>query len=358
MDSDSTYHDPTPGVMRIIDAAANRAGEGLRVIEDYLRFVLDDRHLVERCKTLRHDLTAALAPVSLGDRCASREASRDVGAEVTTAGEKSREDVAAVVGASFKRLQQSLRSLEEYTKLLDPAISTALECLRFCTYTLERAVDITRCSIERLETCRLYVLIDSQKTPEQFEALAQSLIAGGADAIQLRDKNLSDGELIQRARLLRRMTRDSDTLLIVNDRPDIAALADADGVHVGQDELSVKDARTIVGPRRLIGVSTHSIEQARRAVLDSYEHIDWGALVHEYMVTPEAERDAYFDQIWKRFAQNAHDALLRVLRARGGLGAVLLERFQHALDRAERYHSITGALGGHQFEIRVAMPGT
>ena len=276
MDSDSTYHDPTPGVMRIIDAAANRAGEGLRVIEDYLRFVLDDRHLVERCKTLRHDLTAALAPVSLGDRCASREASRDVGAEVTTAGEKSREDVAAVVGASFKRLQQSLRSLEEYTKLLDPAISTALECLRFCTYTLERAVDITRCSIERLETCRLYVLIDSQKTPEQFEALAQSLIAGGADAIQLRDKNLSDGELIQRARLLRRMTRDSDTLLIVNDRPDIAALADADGVHVGQDELSVKDARTIVGPRRLIGVSTHSIEQARRAVLDGANYIGCG----------------------------------------------------------------------------------
>ena len=136
MDNEPTDRDPPPGVLRIIDAAANRAGEGLRVIEDYLRFVLDDRHLTERCKTLRHDLTAALAPISHADRNASREASRDVGADVTTAGEQSREDVTHVVGASFKRLQQSLRSLEEYTKLLDPAISAKLERLRFCTYTL------------------------------------------------------------------------------------------------------------------------------------------------------------------------------------------------------------------------------
>ncbi|MCH8045856.1 MAG: thiamine phosphate synthase [Planctomycetes bacterium] len=281
MNNDSTHHDPPPGVLRIIDAAANRAGEGLRVIEDYLRFVLDDRHLTERCKTLRHDLTAALAPISNSDRNTSREASRDVGAELTTDDEKSRGDVAHVVCASFKRLEQSLRSLEEYTKLFDPAISATLERLRFCTYTLERAVDITRCSIQRLETCRLYVLVDGQDSLEQFEALAQSLIAGGAGAIQLRhknrgDKHLTDDKLLQRARLLRRMTRDSDTLFFVNDRPDIAVLAGADGVHVGQDELSVKDARTIVGPRPLIGVSTHTIEQARGAVLDGANYIGCG----------------------------------------------------------------------------------
>lgn len=276
MDNDSTHHDPPLGVLRIIDAAANRAGEGLRVIEDYLRFVLDDRHLTERCKTLRHDLTAALAPISNSDRNTSREASRDVGAEVTTPAEQSREDVTHVVVASFKRLEQSLRSLEEYTKLFDPAIAAELERLRFRTYTLERAVDITRCSIQRLDTCRLYVLIGAQETPEQFEALAQSLIAGSAGAIQLRDKHLTDDKLLQRARLLRRMTRDSDTLFFVNDRPDIAVLAGADGVHVGQDELSVKDARTIVGPRPLIGVSTHTIEQARGAVLDGANYIGCG----------------------------------------------------------------------------------
>ena len=66
------------------------------------------------------------------------------------------------------------------------------------------------------------------------------------------------------------------TLLIINDRPDLAALAQADGVHVGQEELSVKDARSIVGPDVLIGVSAHSIEQARQAVLDGANYLGVG----------------------------------------------------------------------------------
>jgi thiamine-phosphate pyrophosphorylase len=66
------------------------------------------------------------------------------------------------------------------------------------------------------------------------------------------------------------------TLVIINDRPDIAALADADGVHLGQDDLRVKDAREIVGPRRLIGVSTHSIDQARTAVLNGANYLGVG----------------------------------------------------------------------------------
>ena len=79
------------------------------------------------------------------------------------------------------------------------------------------------------------------------EKLAQhdlELKAAGVDVLQLRDKNLGDRELLARARLARELTRSTATLLIVNDRPDIAALSQADGVHVGQEELSVKDART------------------------------------------------------------------------------------------------------------------
>ena len=96
------------------------------------------------------------------------------------------------------------------------------------------------------------------------------------DVLQLRDKRLADRELIDRARRLRRLTRGTATLLIINDRPDLAALAQADGVHVGQEELSVKDARSIVGPDVLIGVSTHSIEQARQAVLDGANYLGVG----------------------------------------------------------------------------------
>src|SRR5207237_9328533 len=91
-----------------------------------------------------------------------------------------------------------------------------------------------------------------------------------------RDKRLADRELLARARQLRELTNGTSTLFIVNDRPDLARLSQADGVHVGQDELSVKDARSIVGLHALIGVSTHSIQHARPAVLDGANYIGVG----------------------------------------------------------------------------------
>jgi thiamine-phosphate pyrophosphorylase len=93
---------------------------------------------------------------------------------------------------------------------------------------------------------------------------------------QLREKTLSDRELIERARNVRRWTRAAGALFIVNDRPDIARLAEADGVHLGQDDLSVKDARRIFGTDPLIGVSTHSLDQVRQAILDGADYIGIG----------------------------------------------------------------------------------
>ncbi len=264
------------GTLRAVDAAANRAREGLRTVEDYVRFVLDDRHLTGLCKQLRHDLAAALGRISTEHRLAARETQADVGTVLATASEQVREDSAAVLTANFTRLQESLRSLEEFGKLLDVAMAAELEQLRYRSYTLQRAVDVTRTSLQRLCRARLYVLIDGRSSPEEFERLARPLIDAGVHALELRDKQLDDRRLLKRARLLRRWTDGSDTLLVINDRPDLAALARADGVHVGQDDVSVKDARTIVGPGRLIGVSTHSIEQARQAVLDGASYLGIG----------------------------------------------------------------------------------
>lgn len=131
-------------------------------------------------------------------------------------------------------------------------------------------------SLDLLLDARLYVLVDGRESPDRFAALVQSLVSAGVDVLQLRDKRLSDRELAQRARLIRRLTCDTTTLFIVNDRPDIAVLSDADGVHVGQDELTVADCRTIVGPHRLVGVSTHDLAQARRALTDGADYIGCG----------------------------------------------------------------------------------
>ncbi len=246
------------------------------MVEDYVRFVLDDRHLTGLCKQLRHDMAAALGQVPIEHRLAARETQADIGTGLTVASERQREDAAEVVTANLIRLQEGLRSLEEFGKLLDPAMAERLKQLRYQSYTLQRAVEITRRSVERLEHARLYVLIDGRPTTEEFERLARSLIEAGVHVLQLRDKTLDDRPLLARARLLRELTRGGETLFIVNDRPDLAALSRADGVHVGQDELTVKDARAIVGPKALIGVSTHSIEQARQAVLDGANYIGVG----------------------------------------------------------------------------------
>ncbi len=262
--------------LRIIDAAANRAGEGLRVIEDYLRLALDDCHLTLLAKQLRHDLVAALAGILAADRHAARDTLRDVGTQLNTPGEQHRAELTAVAAAAFKRVEQALRSLEEFSKLIDPRIAGACESLRYRVYTLERAAGIAADSIERLTNSQLYVLIDAGDSPETFGTLANAVVEGGADLIQLRDKRLADRVLLERARQLREITTGSSMLFIMNDRPDLAVLARADGVHVGQDELPVKEVRAIVGPKMLIGVSTHSLEQAKTAALDGASYIGVG----------------------------------------------------------------------------------
>lgn len=262
--------------LRLLDASANRAREGLRVVEDYVRFVLDDRHLTACLKQLRHDLTEALGAVPAADLLACRDTPADVGTGLSTAGEMLRRSPPDVAAANFKRLQESLRSLEEFGKLLDSEMARRLEQLRYRAYTLERAVEVTHASLARLEGARLYVLVDGRGSAAEFEALCRPLVDAGVHVLQLRDKTLSDRELLDRARRLRVWTRGTETLFVVNDRPDLALLCAADGVHVGQEELSVGEVRRLVGPRMLVGVSTHSLEQARRAVLDGANYLGVG----------------------------------------------------------------------------------
>lgn len=262
--------------LRILDAAANRASEGLRVVEDYVRFALDDRYLMRLAKELRHDLTAALATIPRGERMAARETQADVGTSVSTDAEFARADLASVAAASSERVAQALRSLEEYAKLLDPQQAAKLGQIRYRHYTFQRALHIVGESRERLATARLYVLIDGGQDEADFTRRVAELIAAGVDVLQLRDKKLDDRTLLARGHKLRELTAGTSTLFIMNDRPDLAALCQADGVHVGQEELSVKDARAIIGPRALIGVSTHSIDQARRAVLDGANYLGVG----------------------------------------------------------------------------------
>jgi thiamine-phosphate pyrophosphorylase len=288
--------------IRVLDASLNRAAEGLRVVEDFTRFVLDDPFLTGELKNLRHDLATASTVIESPHWHAARDTRCDVGTPITTQAERQRIDAWAVCAASIKRTEQSLRSLEEYGKLLSSEFADAMESFRYRLYTLEKAIDIGRTSRQRLRDLRLCVLIDGRDSTEEFERFVRALVTAGPVMIQLRDKQLDDRRLMERARMLVSLTRRGlspftphhrglspfaesaeqkgtvplSPLTIINDRADIAAAVNADGVHLGQEDLTVKEARAIVGPRMLIGVSTHSIDQSRAAVLDGANYIGAG----------------------------------------------------------------------------------
>jgi thiamine-phosphate pyrophosphorylase len=264
-------------IARIVDAEINRAREAMRVVEDYCRFVLDDRLLMTEAKDMRHRVRfLAERPSMGGASIAARDTLCDIGTGLTTPAESSRQDLFDVVAASFKRLQEALRALEEYGKLLDPGWSQDAKALRYQTYSLEKAVVTVRDSRQRLASVRLCAIVTEAFCSCPYERMIEEAIRGGAGMIQVREKQMDDSSRLRQARLAREITRRAGALLIVNDRADIAQLADADGVHVGQDDLAVRDARRVLGPTALVGVSTHSLDQVRRAVLEGANYIGVG----------------------------------------------------------------------------------
>ncbi len=118
---------------------------------------------------------------------------------------------------------------------------------------------------ERLRTARLYFVCDARPHGADPEALLRAALGGGVDIVQLREKQLGRAEIERAAATFRRMADNYSALFIVNDDPDLARICNADGVHVGQDDASVADARAALGTQAIIGQSTHSEEQIAAA---------------------------------------------------------------------------------------------
>ena len=261
---------------RMLDASANRAREGLRVVEDYVRFVLDDPGLTRRLKEVRHRLAEAVRGLDLEHLIGARDTQEDLGTHIMTASEQARENPRAVLTANFKRTGEALRSLEEYSKLVDVWLAGRFEILRYDVYTLEKLVLTAVAAYRALGEARLMVLVGGQATLGDLTWVVGEALAGGADVIQLREKDLPDRELLRRAREVRILTVQARARFLMNDRPDLARLAGADGVHLGQDDLSLRDARRIVGPSALIGVSTHDRPQLDQAIVSGASYLGVG----------------------------------------------------------------------------------
>jgi len=267
-------------IHRILDANLNRAREALRVVEDFARFVLDDASIASSAKGMRSLLQEAAATLPAEALLTGRDTLGDVGTTLTSPTEGRRADAADVALAACKRLTEALRTLEEYAKI-DPATAPAaseFEALRYKAYTLEKRLTIRADPPGRFQVVRLYALLTSDLCSGDPLDVAAAAIDGGADCLQLREKTLPDRELLSLAERLRTLTSETDVMMIVNDRPDIAAAVGADGVHLGQDDLPIAAARRVLAPRMIVGRSTHTLAQARAADTEAADYIAVGPM--------------------------------------------------------------------------------
>jgi len=128
------------------------------------------------------------------------------------------------------------------------------------------------------EKCRwgIYVILDRYLAKKSHLEIAREVIAGGARVIQLRDKHASRSELVEIGRELRQLTRAAGVTFIVNDYPEVAVEVDADGVHLGQEDRAVHEARQLVGRDKIVGLSTHTLDQALAAMELPVDYIGVG----------------------------------------------------------------------------------
>jgi thiamine-phosphate pyrophosphorylase len=260
---------------RIIDANSDRVREALRVIEDFARFHMDSGELSLELKRLRHGFCAAVA--ELGDALVSaREVQGDVGMREKKSESPARESEFDVLTANFKRLQEALRSIEEYLKPVDARLSRRIHDIRFGTYGLEQRFWRECNPVARLRNVRLYAIVSSDVSGRDVVSAATDAIASGVEAIQLREKTMPDSEFLRLAMRLRRLTAAKGVLFIVNDRADIAIACDADGVHVGDDDVPVEVARRLLGPGKIVGATAHSAREALKLVREGADYVSAG----------------------------------------------------------------------------------
>ena len=119
-----------------------------------------------------------------------------------------------------------------------------------------------------------YVIITDPVLP--YRRIAEICVERGVRMLQLREKHLDDRAILAAAAEILEVTRGTETLFVMNDRADLACLAGADVLHLGQGDISLEDARRIVGPEMFIGLSTHTLEQARKAIAEGADYIGFG----------------------------------------------------------------------------------
>jgi thiamine-phosphate pyrophosphorylase len=242
----------------VVDANINRVAEGLRVIEEYVRFIRPCPQLAQTLAQIRRKIN--LSETHHAAHLAIRNTDLDARSKELN---PKRSDLNILLKANFKRVEEGLRVLEEYTGM------AIYNRIRYEMYSLEKTIllPLLRPQIKP----GIYLISD------QCEVLEQGL-KWGVSLIQLRGKSLSKLQLLKMAKRLAPQAKSAGIPFIVNDFLDIALAVDADGFHSGQDDLDIHTQRHILGAHKLIGKTTHSVKQGLLAQKQGADYVSVGPL--------------------------------------------------------------------------------
>jgi len=257
---------------QIIDANLDRAREGLRVLEDWARFGLGKEKYVERIKNFRQ----ILGKNHLEVYKQSRNHIEDKCKGLTHQEQINRKTPEQIISSNSGRVQEALRVIEEFSRLYNHELSKIASEIRYEIYSIE--IDLLSLSKSRkwekiLKENELYVITDQK---ENLLEIIEEILIAGVRIIQHRFKTGTDKDHLQEAIKIKNLCKRYNSLFIVNDRIDIALASNADGLHLGKDDLDLKTARKLLGYSKIIGISANNEVDIHNAVEDGCDYIGIG----------------------------------------------------------------------------------
>ena len=257
---------------QIIDANLDRAREGLRVLEDWARFGLGKNDYVASIKNFRQ----ILGKNHLEVYKQSRNHIEDLSKGLTHMEQLKRKTPEQIISSNAGRVQEALRVIEEFSRLHNNNLSKIASEIRYEIYTLE--IDLLskskwKKSAELLKENDLYVITDQK---ENLLEIIEEILIAGVKIIQHRFKRGTDKDNLQEAIQIKNLCKRYNSLFIINDRIDIALASNADGVHLGQDDLDLKSARKLLGNSKIIGISANNKIDISNAIKDGCDYIGIG----------------------------------------------------------------------------------
>jgi len=271
-------YDPTDvedlRIYQIIDANLDRAREGLRVLEDWARFGLGKEKYVESIKNFRQ----ILGKNHLEVYKQSRNHIEDECKGFTHQEQFNRKTSEQIISSNSARVQEALRVIEEFSRLQNHELSKIASEIRYEIYTIE--IDLLsyskfKKSEEILKENDLYVITDQK---DNLLEIIEEILIAGVRIIQHRFKKGTDQDYLQEAIQIKNLCKRYNALFIINDRIDIALASNADGIHLGQDDLDLKTARKLLGYSKIIGISANNEIDISNAVKEGCDYIGVGPI--------------------------------------------------------------------------------